>query len=64
MMVVEEMRIFFFNAYLFIWRQRERESERELGRGGERGKRIRSRLHTVSTESNPGLKPTNHEIMT
>ena len=46
-------------------RVRERETEHEQGRGRERGRqRIPSRLHTVSTETNVGLKLTNHEIMT
>ena len=38
-------------------RGRERERERERGR-------IPSRLHTVSTEPDVGLIPTNREIMT
>ena len=34
------------------------------GGAGREGKRIPSRLQTVSTEPDAGLKPTNHEIMT
>ena len=42
---------------MFIYFERER--------GRERGReRIPSRLHTVSTEPDTGLHPTNHEIMT
>ena len=41
------------------------EREREWVRGRERGReRIPSRLHTVSTEPDAGLEPTNREIMT
>ena len=58
---------FFFNVYLFIFereRERERERDSKQGRGRERGRqRIPSRLLTVSTEPNAGLKPMNHEIM-
>ena len=44
----------------------ERERDRQtLGEGQrERRKRIPSRLHAVSTETNTGLELTNHEIMT
>ena len=39
--------------------------ESEQGRGTERqSERILSRLHTVSTEPDAGLKPTNGETMT
>ena len=39
--------------------------ECKWGRGRERRReRIPSRLHTVSAESNVGLDPMNHEIMT
>ena len=46
--------------------EREREGKRESEeRGRERGgKRIPSRLHAVRAESDAGLDPTNHEIMT
>ena len=52
---------FFFKKYVFILR----EKEHNQGRGRERGReRIPSRLHTVSTELDTGLEPTNHKIMT
>ena len=55
--------IYFFNVYLFILRESKR--EREWGRGRERGReRIPSRTRTGTTEPNPGLEPTNPEIMT
>ena len=42
-----------------------RKRESVSGRGREReGERISSRLHTVSTELNVGLNPTNYEIRT
>ena len=47
--------------------EREKERERASGGGTERereGKRIPSRLHTVSTKPDAGLELTNHEIMT
>ena len=55
--------------FKFIYSERERERERESTskwkRVRERGReRIPSRLSTVSTEPNVGLKLTNHEIMT
>ena len=44
---------------------RDREIEHEQGRVKERRRhRIQSRLQAVSTESDKGLEPTNHEIMT
>ena len=49
--------------YLFWEREREIESEQERGRERE-GDRIPNRIHTVSTEPDAGLKPTNCEIMT
>ena len=67
----------FFIVYLFILREKERErmsgegAERERERERERGReRIPSRLHTVSTEPNVGLRAGSHkdlrngEIMT
>ena len=49
----------FFNVYLFL-----RESESKHGRGRERGReRIPSRLCTVSSEPDVGLKLINYEIM-
>ena len=51
-------------------RERERENERERKRTSkegaerERGERIPSRLHAVSTEPDIGLSPMNHEIIT
>ena len=51
--------------FLFIYFERERQRACAQGRGRERkGERIPSRLHTVSTKSDVGLKTTNHEIMT
>ena len=47
--------IYLFFRCLFTYFERERERERE---------RIPSSLHAVSTESNAGLEPMNHEIMT
>ena len=39
--------------------------EEEEGEGeGEEGERVPSRLHTVSTEPDMGLKPMNCELMT
>ena len=46
-------------------RQKERNRECKQGRGKERGReRIPSRICTVSTEPDVGLKPMNCEIMT
>ena len=45
-------------------RERERVSEHKLGRGREKRKSFRSRMHPVSTEPPAGLKLTNLEIMT
>ena len=60
--------IFFFLMFMYYFereRERERESARKWGRGRERGrKRIPSRFCAVSTETDLGLEPTNHEIMT
>ena len=48
-------------SYLFILREREDEQ----GRSRERVRdRIPSTLHTIRAEPNPGLDPTNREIMT
>ena len=47
--------------YLFILRERERES---AGGAKREGERIPSRLSVVSTEPDVGLDPTNQEIMT
>ena len=63
--------LIFFNVYSFL-RERERERERERqsvsGRGAEREgdteSKAGSRLRTVSTEPDVGLKPTNREIKT
>ena len=55
--------VLFFFFYLFNF-DRERESTHSCGRGRERRReRISSRLHTVSTEPDAGLKLINHEIM-
>ena len=46
--------------------ERQRESEREQGRGRERGKRricSSSRLQAVSTEPDVGLELTDHKIL-
>ena len=55
------LNLFFFFKWLFILKERE-----QVSRGGtERGReRIPSRLHTVSTEPDTGLEPTNRGIMT
>ena len=53
--------------FLFIFereRRRGRERERTLAGEGQRGReRISGRLHTVGTEPDAGLEPTNHEFM-
>ena len=58
--------VYFFNACLFFfW---ERETEHELGRRRERAgdteSQAGSRFWAASTESDTGLEPTNHEIKT
>ena len=56
-----------FKKKLFIYIERERETERENehGRDRETGReRIPSRLHASSAESKAGLDPMNSEIMT
>ena len=56
-----------FKIFIYFERGRERERERDNAsrRGAERGgKTIPSRLHAVSTELDPELELTNHEIMT
>ena len=56
--------VFFLNVYLF---ERERERERDWGgaeREGDTESKAGSRFHTVSTEPEVGLEPTNQEIMT
>ena len=59
---------FFFHLVGFFLRliiSFERVGGREQGRGQKRGReRIPSRFHTVSTEPNTGLQPTNRGIMT
>ena len=52
--------------FLFWERESERETERgySLGRGRDTESEAGSGLWTVSTESNVGLEPTSHEIMT
>ena len=49
--------------YLFILKERERVSMSGGGAGRKR-ERISSRLSAISTEPNPGLNPTDHEVMT
>ena len=48
-------------------RERKRQSQRVSGKGTEREgdteSEAGSRLRSVSTEPDPGVKPTNHEIM-
>ena len=51
----------FFKVYLFWEREKIQVGEGQTERGRER---IPSSLHTVSTEPNVSLRPTNHEIMT
>ena len=51
--------------FILTERQKERNRECKQGRGKERGReRIPSRICTVSTEPDVGLKLTNCEIMT
>ena len=57
---------FFFKDFFltFAYFLREKQNA-EMGRGREKErKRIPSRFHAVSAESDTGLEPTNHEIMT
>ena len=49
---------------MFIYFETERKTVHEQGRAEGEGKRIPSRLSTVSVEPIMGLEPTNHEIMT
>ena len=54
----------FFDVYLFLREERERDRV-PGGRGRVRGRqRLRSRLHAVSTEPDAGLELMDHEIMT
>ena len=57
--------LFFFNLSLLILKDRGNETQRveEEHREGER-ERIPSRIHTVSTEPDAGVNPTNCEITT
>ena len=48
---------------LFVYFEGERSSRGGAVREGE-GERTPSRLHAVSTEPDPGIEPTNHEITT
>ena len=61
-----ETHLSLFKVYLFIEREKERERERMSWGGAEREARekIPSRLCTVSTEPDVGLKLIDHEIMT
>ena len=62
--------MYFFKVFLFILRERklveegQRERERERERERQERERISSRLSTVSTEPDAGLKLMNCEIMT
>ena len=60
--------LFYFILFYFIFWERERETECEQRRGRERDgdteSKAGSRVHTVSTESDVGLKLMNCEIMT
>ena len=50
--------------FVYFW-ETEKEGAHKRGGGAEReGQRIPSRLHSVSTELNMGLNPTNHETTT
>ena len=60
-MVVVKLLLLLFLKFIYV--EREREQGRSRERGIER-ERIPSRLHTVSTEPDAGLKPMNHEITT
>ena len=51
--------LYFKSLFMYFERERERSHEQGMGR-----ERIPTRLPTVSTESDMGLKPTNHEIKT
>ena len=50
-------------VYLFILREREKESERVSAHGRGR-ERISSRVRTVCAEPHAGLEPTNWETVT
>ena len=58
-------KIFFFLTFIYLW-DRERQSMNRGGAEGEGDKESEtgSRLCAVSTETNEGLEPTNHEVMT
>ena len=54
-----------FSKHIYSLFERDRESKQGRGRERERGrKRIPSRLHAVSTETDAGLRLTHHEVMT
>ena len=57
--------ILFFLMFIYFW-DRERQSMNRGGaeREGDTEPEMGSRLWAVSTEPDPGLQPTNHEIMT
>ena len=55
----------FFNAYLFIMRERQRERMHASERGAERGaEKTLSRVRAVGAEPDMGLELTNLKIMT
>ena len=51
---------------MFYWFLREKDTECERGRGeeGDTESEVGSRLQAVSTETDVGLEPMNHEIVT
>ena len=62
---VRELIFYRLSIYFIIYFERERAWGNEWRRGRERDReRIPSKLHAVSTETDTGLEPTNHEIMT
>ena len=62
----QDLHSFLFSLkFIYLFWERERVSKHKQGRGRDRGReRIPSRLCTVSTEPDVGLKPMNCEIMT
>ena len=62
-LAIDKFSLKFFNMYLFL-RERVREREVCAEREGDTESEAGSRFRAVSTESDVGLKLTNHEIMT
>ena len=55
---------FFFNVYLFVLREREREHACERGKREKKRERNPSRLCNDSVEPNAGLHPMNCKVTT